>query len=757
MHSEEEEKIYDSEDETSSQENEVSMEYETTDWKDEVKFKFTFEVLSTDQVMQTMNKTINEVHEIVKIPSTLLRILLNHFNWDLSKFYDRYYGGDQRSLFEDAHVVNPLENLQPPINGTNERPSIERCEICFLEFPSNIMTGIGCGHRFCQECWKEYLTSKIMHDGMSDKISCPASECDILVDYQTVMNLIEEEKVKQRYRQLIINSYVAYKDKLRWCPFPDCNNVIRVQSVESRPVTCNCSHTFCFGCGESCHEPFNCDLLRKWKKKCDDSETYNWLKINTKECPKCFSVIEKNGGCNHMICSNPNCRTHFCWICLGPWQSHKDYYKCNQFKEEDSAALDEQEKSRAAYNKYLFYSVRYMNHLQSQKLEKKLNDTVETKIKEMSKQNVAWVDSNKLRQCLDVLCQCRQTLMYSYAFAYYLKKNNQCIIFEENQRDLETATEKISEYLERDLSVKENSSIINMRSHTLMYSEEEENIYDSEDETSSQEDEVSMEFEITGSEDEAKFKFTFDVLSTDQVMEIMNQTINELYETVKIPPTFLRILLNHFNWDLAKFYDRYYGGDQRSLFENAHMVNPLENLRPLINGTNERPSIERCEICFLEFPSNIMTGIGCGHRFCQECWKEYLTSKIMHDGMSDKISCPASECDILVDYQTVMNLIEEEKVKQKYQQLIINSYVAYKDKLRWCPFPDCNNVIRVQSVESRPVTCNCSHTFCFGCGESCHEPVNCDLLRKWKKKCSDDSETYNWLKINTKECPKCFF
>ena len=41
--------------------------------------------------------------------------------------------------------------------------------------------------------------------------------------------------------------------------------------------------------------------------------------------------------------------------------------------------------------------------------------------------------------------------MYTYAFAYYLKKNNQSAIFEDNQRDLETATEQLSEYLERDI------------------------------------------------------------------------------------------------------------------------------------------------------------------------------------------------------------------------------------------------------------------------------------------------------------------
>lgn len=70
--------------------------------------------------------------------------------------------------------------------------------------------------------------------------------------------------------------------------------------------------------------------------------------------------------------------------------------------------------------------------------------------------------------------------------------------------------------------------------------------------------------------------------------------------------------------------------------------------------------------------------------------------------------------------------------------------------LRWCPSPDCNNVIKVQSVEPRPVTCKCFHTFCFLCGENWHDPVKCHLLKKWIKKCDDDSETSNWIAANTK-------
>lgn len=37
--------------------------------------------------------------------------------------------------------------------------------------------------------------------------------------------------------------------------------------------------------------------MKAWIKKCqDDSETSNWISANTKDCPKCKSAIEKNGG-----------------------------------------------------------------------------------------------------------------------------------------------------------------------------------------------------------------------------------------------------------------------------------------------------------------------------------------------------------------------------------------------------------------------------------------------------------------------------
>lgn len=55
-----------------------------------------------------------------------------------------------------------------------------------------------------------------------------------------------------------------------------------------------------------------------------------------------------------------------------------------------------------------------------------------------------------LQQAFDTLARCRRTLMYTYAFAYFLRKNCASEIFADNQSNLEQKTESLSEYLEKE-------------------------------------------------------------------------------------------------------------------------------------------------------------------------------------------------------------------------------------------------------------------------------------------------------------------
>ncbi|XP_055377371.1 E3 ubiquitin-protein ligase ariadne-1 [Condylostylus longicornis] len=416
--------------------------------------EYQYEVLTTDQIVQLMNDLIAEVVNVINIPATTTRILLHHFKWDKEKLMERYFDDQEGKLFSEAHVINP--NKKPNIiNKPKSSAGAEECEICFSKFPSSYMTGLECGHKFCTQCYTEYITTKIMEEGLGQSIACAAHGCDILVDDVTVMKLVTDPKVKLKYQHLITNSFVECNRLLRWCPSVDCTYAIKVAYVDPRPVRCKCGHYFCFECGENWHDPVHCRLLKRWIKKCDDdSETSNWIAANTKECPKCNVTIEKDGGCNHMVCKNQNCKYDFCWVCLGSWEPHgSSWYNCNRYDEDEAkAARDAQEKLRSSLARYLHYYNRYMNHMQSLKFENKLYASVKYKMEEMQQMQMSWIEVQFLKKAVDILCQCRQTLMCTYVFAFYLRKNNQSMIFEDNQKDLETATEKLSEYLERDIT-----------------------------------------------------------------------------------------------------------------------------------------------------------------------------------------------------------------------------------------------------------------------------------------------------------------
>jgi hypothetical protein len=52
-----------------------------------------------------------------------------------------------------------------------------------------------------------------------------------------------------------------------------------------------------------------------------------------KRCPKCTKVIQKSGGCDHMICLG-GCGHQFCWLCLAEWKgvSMRHYEFCRHFR-----------------------------------------------------------------------------------------------------------------------------------------------------------------------------------------------------------------------------------------------------------------------------------------------------------------------------------------------------------------------------------------------------------------------------------------
>lgn len=409
-----------------------------------------FSVYSPDDIRTYQEDQIAEVSNILDQPPENTAILLRHARWNKEKLIENYMDREDKVL-ADAGLGRHARALPQTITV----PGFT-CDIC-CEDGTDLQTyAMRCGHRFCVDCYRQYLAQKIREEGEAARIRCPGEGCDMIIDFKS-LDLLLTADLRSRYEELLTRTYVDDKENLKWCPAPNCIYAVDC-AVKQRDlgrivptVTCRCGHPFCFGCSMMDHQPAPCGLVRKWLKKCaDDSETANWISANTKECPKCNSTIEKNGGCNHMTCRK--CRHEFCWICMGLWSEHgTSWYNCNRFEERSgSDARDAQAKSRASLERYLHYYNRYANHEQSAKLDKDIALKAERKMTKLqTDSNLSWIEVQFLSAASKCLQDCRQTLKWTYAFAFYLARNNQTEIFEDNQKDLEMAVENLSEMFEK--------------------------------------------------------------------------------------------------------------------------------------------------------------------------------------------------------------------------------------------------------------------------------------------------------------------
>jgi len=425
--------------------------------------------LTPADLVGVQTEAIQEVNDVFQIPPQTARILLQHFKWDKDRLLERYFGGDREALFAEAHCIDPTIKSAPELGSLAEAAEeVVSCEVCMCDLARSNLTGASCGHEFCLECWTGYLSEQIEGQGKAS-IRCPGYGCDIMVDELTATRILaKSDKILQRYHYLSSKLFVAEHRQIQWCPAADCDMAVRVSSTGQsgfcRPVNCSgCKSEFCFNCQSKVHMPITCQMLRVWRKKCeDDSETANWINSNTKECPKCQCIIEKNGGCNHMTCWNTACKHDFCWVCLGPWEPHgSSWYNCSRFDESDSkSAQDAASLSRASLERYLFYFNRYANHENSIRLEGKLQTMIESKMQEIQMSaSMSWIEVQFLKKAAETLKACRTVLMNTYVFAFYLAKNNEAEIFESNQKDLEMSVEKLSGFLEGQASKQEHAEL----------------------------------------------------------------------------------------------------------------------------------------------------------------------------------------------------------------------------------------------------------------------------------------------------------
>ncbi|GJE90031.1 RING-5 domain-containing protein [Phanerochaete sordida] len=482
----------DAEDESAS---EMDVDAFDTDYRLSAKgnrkiYEVEYESLSQGDIEKLMKDDVDNVSGIFGVDEDTASLLLRHFEWNKEKLIEKF--------MDNAAAVNAAAGLSVPEKPHPDRsqssgvrrstrqnsadkvktssktksiierisPPVEErfvCPICFDDSQTEYLS-LSCDHKFCTDCWNAYIASKIKTEA-EQWITCMGEDCKIVAPNAFIRkSLKNDSKSWQRFQELLVRHFVSCNQSLKYCPYPSCTYTVSCPSASSKSsltqivpiVVCGQSptHKFCFGCNiDDDHRPVVCGVARLWMQKCqDDSETANWIKSNTKECSKCQSTIEKNGGCNHMTCKK--CKYEFCWVCMGPWSEHGTaWYSCNRYDEKASIdARDAQSKSRASLERYLHYYNRWANHEQSAKLSVELYAKTEKKMEEMQmSSDLTWIEVQFMKKAADEVFKCRMTLKWTYAMAYYLDSGNQKELYEDNQRDLERAVEELSELIEQPL------------------------------------------------------------------------------------------------------------------------------------------------------------------------------------------------------------------------------------------------------------------------------------------------------------------
>lgn len=212
-------------------------------------------------------------------------------------------------------LIDVIENSEEPTSN---------CSICFDDVNESDFCKLDCGHSYCNDC----LTS-IIDLGLKEKkttnLVCPNKNCSKAIDEQSVRKIVKNDKNKLAdYAEITTHEWLVQQPNAKHCPTPNCPYVFLNDTQHPQTITCQaCNKEYCSHCLFLHDQTLTCEQAEK--NRPGDKQSEEWKQKNTKNCPRCESSIEKDGGCKYVRCTT--CKREFCWECLGLYE-HQDHI-CN--------------------------------------------------------------------------------------------------------------------------------------------------------------------------------------------------------------------------------------------------------------------------------------------------------------------------------------------------------------------------------------------------------------------------------------------
>jgi len=194
-----------------------------------------------------------------------------------------------KRLLEESSVESPVETRD-----------VHNCPVCFNE--ASYPERLHCGHTYCPGCLNNLLTAVI--DSKNFPIMCIGNDatCHVPIPLPFIRLFLPQHT----FRRLLEAAFISYLEQnplqFQYCGTSGCNQTYRRQPSSNAPVVLSCPSCLartCSSCGVE-HDDITCE---EHQIQLQDRLFFQLAKSKGyRRCPKCQVLVEKNGGCDNILC-----------------------------------------------------------------------------------------------------------------------------------------------------------------------------------------------------------------------------------------------------------------------------------------------------------------------------------------------------------------------------------------------------------------------------------------------------------------------
>ncbi|KAB5528086.1 hypothetical protein GE09DRAFT_1292793 [Coniochaeta sp. 2T2.1] len=216
--------------------------------------------------------------------------------------------GDLSQRMEAKTRLIKIANESKRLSSHNcdQTPQGADCVICLTEAEDPVQTS--CGHIYCRGCLQDLCTHSARNEEKGIQCRGPRDN-DATCNFAFPLVELSRHLPAPKLEAILETAFDAYVSRhplqMRFCPTPDCGHVYQVsadrpkdgQSAPTHPCA-RCLVSVCTWCHIPAHTGATCDEQQDMMTGGYRALARAKMELDIRDCPRCRTLIEKNGGCN---------------------------------------------------------------------------------------------------------------------------------------------------------------------------------------------------------------------------------------------------------------------------------------------------------------------------------------------------------------------------------------------------------------------------------------------------------------------------